>query len=162
VIRVVAVALSATVAASWIFVTLGDIASYRAWWHYLPMWIELTLLGSLLGWWLATRRRSPAPGYLRWVAAGVLALSCASVTAFAAAATWDRQSVVDADVAAARARAAGTSTGPVVWQSQSEADICDMERDWVQAAIAQWFGLKPGDFRVAIRDGRGAMPGVCG
>jgi hypothetical protein len=172
VIRVVGTALGATVVASWIVTVLGDIASYPAWWHCLPLWIELVLVGALVGWWLAARRLGPAGGhrsaaaerrgYLRQAVPVVVVLWCVSVTALAAAATWDRHSIVDADVAAAQARAAGTTTGPVVWQSQSMADICDMERDWVQDSIAQWFGLQRTDFQVVIRHWRGATPGACG
>src|SRR5262249_5982989 len=154
VIRVVATALSVTLAASWILVTLGEIASYGAWWHLWPLWIQFTLLGSLVGWKLAAQRRrtvSRRRSYLRWAVSIVLVLWCLSWTAYEAATSWERRSIVDTNVAAARARAAGTSAGPVVWQAQPVGDITDMQADqtyWVNLDIALWFGLDPTDFIV--------------
>jgi len=151
VIRVVGRALAGTTVASWALIMLGDIASYPAWWHYWPLWIEFTILGALVGWRVAAVRRAARPAFLRWAELGVVVVWCVSVTAFAAAATWERRSTVDANVAAARARVDGRSAGPVVWQAAPVGGIADMETDWVQAAVAQWFGLAPTDFRIVTR-----------
>jgi hypothetical protein len=160
VVRTVGTALGGTAVASWILVTLGDIASYRAWWHLFPLWVQVTLLGALAGWRLAAVQRwtlRGEGGYLTWVVHGLLVLWCAAVTFYAASASWDRRAVVDANIAAARAVVSGAASGPVIWQSQSVGGIEDMQPDqshWVNYSVAQWFGLHPSDFQVVVRHGR--------
>lgn len=156
-------AMGVLAAGSWAVIAAGEVASYASWWHLFPIWMELPVLGCLLGWAWHARASSPSPR-LRRLLPVTLALSMLWSTVlagFAANAAWARQPVVDANIRAAEAVRAGRTPPPLMWQSVSVADILDPQTEpghWINRAVARWTGLDPRQISVVPRSGPPASP----
>jgi hypothetical protein len=164
-VRVLGIASIASLVASFAVVALGDLSTYRAWWHLFTLELMVMLLASVGGWGIAggvfradsSRVKRTAPRRILFpLLAGTL-LWCAASTAAAAHATWARRPILDRNVAAALAASSHATSRPVVWHSVSigdpTKDISDMRVDptaFVNHDVAQWFALAPTDFRVEV------------
>ena len=140
-LEVVTKALGATTVAAWLCVTVGDAASYFAYYHMYPLWVLCYVFFLLLGWQLGARQVAP----MRSLAVGLVGASIvwsSLLTGFATSAVWARRPVFDRDLAAARSASHTRQT--VVWRSVSIGDIRDAQRvfnPWVKSWLAQWTGL---------------------
>jgi hypothetical protein len=142
----------AVVVVSWIAVTIGDVCSYQASWHLLPLATVLYVACFLTGYRLGTHSHAQL-------------LPAAACMALVASLAWTAmQTTVAADIAATRARVFDHNVSsvqlavkqnpprPAVWNSMSVAGIADVTASGANAfsssAVDQWLGIPPGDLTV--------------
>jgi hypothetical protein len=149
--RTVLVAMGVLVAVAWAAVTLGDLLSYRAWWHRAPLTVTTYLFGATAGWCLARRWSSRTLE----VSASILLVSVmlwsVLLAGSAARGVWDRRATFDESFDRAITHEDQDRSGPINWSSVSVREIHDAEEGgWIADRITDWFGLPRGQITVTV------------
>lgn len=150
------VAAWAVVGAALVAVALGDVYSYPASWHLLPLATALYVACFLAGYALGLQSRAELVP-LAIGAVLVLAFAWTAVqTANATHVAWSRARVIDDDVQAVHAARASSPPRRVTWRSMSVGDMADAASSgpnaYVRDSVSQWLGIPSEDLAVVAVD----------
>jgi hypothetical protein len=137
----------AVVLVSWAAVTVGDVCSYTASWHLLPLSTVVYAACVLTGYSLGSRSRA------KYVPAAVCATMVASLawttvqTTTAANIAFARARVFDGNVHSVHVALEQTPPQPTIWNAMSVAGIGDVTvsgpNGFAARAVGQWLGIPP-------------------
>ncbi len=148
-VGVIGTALLVATVGCWVAVSLGDLASYVAWWHLFYVDLLATLLAALIGWALAARGFAPFARRPRPIALGTPRATAAlltvivwgaGITALAAHGQFVRRPVLDRNLAAAAAYRRHP-TGSLTWRAAPVGNLVDITADpnfWITNDVATW------------------------